>query len=126
MKVFGSVITVNTNNKILVRYSKDGLYLPKVEVGETMTIKGHLVSTLLSIGISDVVEGDISLYNMEDEVDKDGHIMYNTYITKTKSTDLDSSINYKYMSLSELKNNLTKFVNKFDAFVIRLYIINPY
>jgi len=126
MKVFGSVITVNTNNKILVRYSKDGLYLPKVEVGETMTIKGHLVSTLLSIGISDVVEGDLSLYNMEDEVDKDGHIMYNTYITKTKSTDLESGINYKYMSLSDLKNNLTKFVNKFDAFVVRLYIINPY
>ena len=126
MKVFGSIITVNTNSKILVRYDKDGLHLPKVEVGETMTIKGHIISTLLILGITDVVESDLNLYNMEDEVDKDGHILYNTYITRTKSTELDSSINYKYMSLSELKNNLTKFANKFDAFVLRLFIINPY
>ena len=49
MNVVGSIITVNTNSKILVRYDKDGLHLPKVEVGETMTIKGHLISTLLSL-----------------------------------------------------------------------------
>lgn len=126
MKLFSNVIIESVNGKVLIGYGEDGLKLPKVKIGDNMTIKSHIISLLISIGITDIVEDDLNLYNFEDTIDNNEHIMYTTYIAKTKSVSVRDKSNYKFITQSSLKDGLEKFRDIFDSFVLRLFIINPY
>lgn len=125
MKVRANVFVEGINGKILVKYGPEGLSLPVIEATDEHTLKDHLTTVLVGLGITDVVEDDIVLYNFDDVIESE-HIIYITFKVRTRAVSVQEMFNYKFVTLSALKDSLDKFNNEYDSFVTRLYILNPY
>lgn len=125
MKVRANVFVEGMNGKILVKYGPKGLSLPVIEANDEFTLKDHLTTVLVGLGITDVVEDDIVLYNFDDTIESE-HIIYATFKVRTRAVSVSEMLNYKFLTLSALKESLDKFSESYDAFVTRLYILNPY
>lgn len=120
-----NLIIEGPNNKLLLNYGESGLSLPSFNASDDLTLKEHITNFLIGIGIDDVVDEDVNMYNFDDILDGE-HVIYATYKIRTKKNKTFSNLNYKFMNLSSVKDNLDKFNNVYDAFVTRLYILNPY
>lgn len=125
MIVKANVFVEGASGKILIRYGERGLNLPTIIANDEMTLKDHLTNLLVGLGIGDVVEDDIVLYNFDDTVDGQ-HVIFVTFKVRTRAGSVPEHLNYKFVTLSALKESLDKFENPYDAFVTRLYILNPY
>lgn len=125
MKVKANVFVEGASGKILVRYGEGGLNLPSIIACDDRTLKDHLTDVLVGLGIGDVVEDDIVLYNFDDVIDGE-HIIFVTFKVRTRAGSVPEHLNYKFLTLSALKDSLDKFENPYDSFVTRLYILNPY
>lgn len=126
MIIKANIIIEGSNGKILVKYGQTGLSLPSIEAVDGLTLRDHLTTVLVGLGISDVVEDDIVLYNFDDQIVNDEHIIFVTFKARTRAVSVPSILNYKFMSLSALKDVLNKFEYEQDSFVLRMFILNPY
>lgn len=126
MKVIANIFIEGPSNKLLVRYDESGLKLPSIIITNDYLIKDHLTTMLIGIGISDVVEDDIVLYNFDDTMENGEHIIYATFKVRTRIGSVQDAFNCKFLTLGSLKDSLDKFALQYDSFVTRLYILNPY
>lgn len=125
MKVKAHLFVEGASGKILIKYGRGGLSLPSIYASDDRTLKDHLTDVLVGLGIGDVVDDDIVLYHFDDVVDGE-HTIFVTFKVRTRAGSVPEHLNYKFLTLSALKGSLDKFENPYDAFVTRLYILNPY
>ena len=71
MKVKANLFVEGASGKILIKYGQGGLSLPSIYASDDRTLKDHLTDVLVGLGIGDVVDDDIVLYNFDDVVDGD-------------------------------------------------------
>lgn len=126
MNIISNIFIESVNQKILVKYGENGLELPYIIPNDSHTLKDHITTMLLGIGITDVVEDDIELYNIDDFIDNGEHTIVISFKVHTKYTSISNKFNYKFMQIGDLKENLDKLYKDYDRFISRLYILNPY
>lgn len=126
MVIISNIFIENSNQKILLKYGESGLSLPSINPIDAYTLKEHITVLLLGIGITDVVEDDIELYNVDDYIENNEHIITISYKVHTRINSITNKVNYKFVSLSDLKDNLSNISNEKERFLTRMYILNPY
>ena len=128
MKVKCLLVIEDSKRSILIQDMGDFIQLPSFEVTDKMLLKDQATTFLLSLGIGDVTETDLTLFSLEESMDDNQHTIYLAYKTQTRKRDYKmlKDTNYKFVSLKNLKSESDKFICKEEGIIARLYILNPY
>ena len=128
MKVKCLLVIEDSKRSILIQDTGDFIQLPNFEVTDKMLLKDQATTFLLSLGIGDVTETDLTLFSLEESMDDNQHTIYLAYKTQTRKRDYKmlKDTNYKFVSLKNLKSESDKFICKEEGIIARLYILNPY
>lgn len=128
MKVKCLLVIEDSKRSILIQDMGDFIQLPNFEVTDKMLLKDQATTFLLSLGIGDVTETDLTLFSLEESMDDNQHTIYLAYKTQTRKRDYKmlKDTNYKFVSLKNLKSESDKFICKEEGIIARLYILNPY
>lgn len=128
MKVKCLLVIEDSRRSILIQRVGDSIQLPNFEVRDRMLLKDQATTFLLSLGIGDATESDLTLFSLEESIEDNKHTIYLAYKTQTRNKDYKmlKDTNYKFVSLKDLKNEADKFICKEEGIIARLYILNPY